>query len=137
MATKRISKHIEKPNDVKEILELTHDRACEKSLIMDWFADYGKGPKFNPYDTIDIPKGYYGKTKKNKNEFTTTVGLWVFNKSFIEPFSDILGYINKTITNGVYGDINKKLSYALLEEKISVAELKEFINQTQILLFHS
>ena len=134
MATKRISKHIQKPNDVNEVLTLTHDRACEKSLIMEWFADYGDGPRFNTYDTIDIPKGYYGLKKKNKNEFTTTIGLWVFNKSFIEPFSDIIGYINEPITNGVYGNINSKLSYALLEEKITVDQLKDFIVQSQIIM---
>lgn len=134
MATKRISKHIQKPSDVEEILALTHERACEKSLIMDWFADYGDGPRFNTYDTINIPKGYYGSSKKNKNEFTTTIGLWVFNKSFIEPFSDIVGYVNKPITDGVYGDINKQLSYALLEEKITVDDLKDFIVQSQIIM---
>ena len=134
MATKRISKHIEKPSDVEEILALTHERACEKSLIMDWFADYGDGPRFNTYDTIIIPKGYYGSSKKNKNEFKTTIGLWVFNKSFIEPFSHILGYINETITSGVYADINSKLSYALLEERITVDELKDFIVQSQIIM---
>lgn len=134
MATKRISKHIQKPSDVEEILALTHERACEKSLIMDWFADYGDGPRFNTYDTIDIPKGYYGSSKKNKNQFTTTVGLWVFNKSFLEPFSGIIGYINEPITDGVYGDINRQLSYAVLEEKITVDQLKEFIVQSQILM---
>ena len=102
MAKKRISKHIDKPSDVKDILELTHDRACEKSLIMEWFADFGDGPRFEPYDTVDIPKGYYGSDKKkNKNQFTTTVGLWVFNKSFIEPFADIIGYINEAVTDKV------------------------------------
>lgn len=134
MANKRISKHIQKPSDVEEILALTHERACEKSLIMDWFADYGDGPRFNTYDTIDIPKGLYGSSKKNKNEFTTTIGLWVFNKSFIEPFSNIVGYVNEPITDGVYGDINKQLSYALLEEKITVDDLKDFIVQSQILM---
>lgn len=134
MATKRISKHIQKPNDVEEILALTHERACEKSLIMDWFADYGDGPRFNTYDIISIPKGYYGSSKKNKNEFTTTVGLWVFNKSFIEPFSDIIGYINETITDDIYNDINRDLSYALLEDKITTDELKDFITQSQILM---
>ena len=135
MATKRISKHITKSDDLNEILELTHERACEKSLLMDWFADYGDGPRFNTFDTVDIPKGVYGSgKKKNKNEFTTTIGLWVYNKSFIEPFSDILGYINKPITSGVYGDINRELSYALLEEKITVDQLKDFIIQSQIIM---
>lgn len=134
MAVKRSSKYIQKPSDVEEILTLTHERACEKSLIMDWFADYGNGPRFNTYDTISIPKGYYGSSKKNKNEFLTTVGLWVFNKSFIEPFSDIIGYINEPITDGVYGDINRQLSYALLEDKITLDQLKDFIVQSQIVM---
>ena len=134
MATKRTSKNIQNPNDVKEIIELTHERACEKSLIMDWFADFGDGPRFNTYDIITIPKGSYGLSKKNKNSFKTTVGLWVFNKSFIEPFSNILGYINEPITSDVYNDINSKLSYALLEEKITVDQLKDFITQSQIIM---
>lgn len=134
MANKRISRHIQKPDEVNEILSLTHDRACEKSLIMEWFADYGDGPKYNTYDTIDIPKGYYGNKKKNKNTFTTTIGLWVFNKSFIEPMSDAIGYVNETIDSGTYKKINSKLSYALLEEKITLDQLKDFIMQAQIVM---
>lgn len=131
---KRISKEITNPNDIKEILALTHERASEKSLIMNWFADFGDGPRFEPYDTIRIPKGLYGNKKKNSNEFTTTIGLWVFNKSFIEPLSDVLGYINKTITKDEYDSINSVLSYALLENRITVDELKDFIVQSQIIM---
>lgn len=134
MANKRVSKHIQKPSEVEEILALTHDRACEKSLIMDWFADFGDGAKYNTYDTINIPKGAYGDKKKNKNEFTTTVGLWVFNKSFIEPFSHVVGYVNEPVTDDVYGSINKSLSYALLEDKITVDQIKDFITQSQIIM---
>lgn len=131
---KRHAKVITKPSDVEEILSLTRERASRKSLIMDWFGDFGKGPRFNPYDIVEIPKGYYGTTKKNKNKFKTTVGLWVFNKSFIEPFSDILGYINETVDADKYGEINNTLSYALLENKITVQQLKDFIMQSQILM---
>ena len=60
---KRYSKEITNPKDVEEILSLTNERASEKSLIMDYFADFGKGARFNPYDTIEIPKGLYGKNK--------------------------------------------------------------------------
>ena len=133
-SNKRHSRTIIKKEELDEILELTHERACEKSLIMDWFADYGKGPKYNPYDIVTIPAKKYGKNKKNKSEFTTTVGLWVFNKAFIEPMSDILGYINESINGKQYNKINDAMSYALLEEKISLQDLKDFINQTQIVL---
>lgn len=131
---KRRSKEITNPKDVEEILSLTNKRASEKSLIMDYFADFGKGPRFNPYDTIKIPKGMYGNSKKNKNSFTTTIGLWVFNKSFIEPLSDVLGYINETVNKDKYEEINTTLSYALLENKITVDQLKDFIMQTQIIM---
>lgn len=131
---KRHSKEITNPKDIEEILSLTNERASEKSLIMDYFGDFGNGPRFNPYDIIKIPKGMYGNSKKNKNNFTTTVGLWVFNKSFIEPLSDILGYINETVNKDKYEEINTTLSYALLENKITVDQLKDFIMQTQIIM---
>lgn len=134
MANARSSKMITNPNDVNEIVNISHEDACRKSVLMNWFADFGDGPRFHTYDTIVIPKGKYGNSKKNKNEFTTTIGLWLFNKSFIEPLSDLLGYISTTITKGEYSKINKKLSYALLEEKITVDQLKDFIMQGQIIM---
>ena len=129
---KRKSKHIENPADVKEILELTQEHAGEKSLIMKWFGDFGKGPRFHPYDTVTIPKGAYGKSKKNKNAFKTTLGLWVFNKACIENMSDVLGYINETVDMDKYEDINQIISYALLENKITIEQLKNFIMVGQI-----
>ena len=129
---KRLSKEITNKNDLEEILSLSISRAREKSLIMDWFADFGDGPRFNPYDTITIPAGKYGIKKKNKNAFKTTIGLWVFNKCFIEDMSDVLGYVNETVNNKVYGRINQQMSYALLEEKITLDQMKQFILQTQI-----
>ena len=134
MATKRHAKDYTGTKDAEEILALTNERASEKSLIMDYFVDFGKGSRFNPYDTITIPKGLFGRDKKNKNSFKTTIGLWVFNKSFIEPFSHVLGYINEPVTKDKYEEINGQLSYALLEEKITLEELKHFIMQSQILM---
>lgn len=128
----RKSKHITNPNDVKYLLSLSSDEAASKSVIMSLFADFGDGPRFNTYDTIDIPKGSYGKTKKNKNEFTTTVGLYIYNKGCIEDMSDVLGYINEPITSGKYNAINQLVSYAKLEDKITTQQLKDFIMQSQI-----
>lgn len=147
---KRIAKHLS-PEDTKYILSINHTRACEKSLIMDLFADFGDGPKYDPYDIIEVPKGSYGGLSYSKNpedkedaqssskktnsvKFTTTAGLWVFNRAFIEPMSDILGYINTPITDDVYGSINSKISNALLEDKITVRQLKNFIIQGQIMM---
>ena len=142
---KRVSKKITNKDDIEYIISMTHDKASEKSTIMELFGDFGEGPKFNPYDTIDIPANKFGglskinksitsSKKSNKTPFTTTIGLWIFNKSFIEPLSDILGYINTPITADVYEDINQKISYALMEDKITVEQLKDFITQSQILM---
>lgn len=131
---KRHSKEITAKADLDEIINISAEKAAEKSTIMEYFGDFGKGSRFNPYDTIEIPAGKYGKTKKNKNKFKTTVGLWIFNKAFIEDMSDVLGYINQTVNKSVYGDINQKMSYALLEDKITIDQLKHFIMQTQIMM---
>ena len=142
---KRISKTITNKDQIEEIISIDHFKAMEKSTIMDLFADFGDGPKYQPYYIIDIPPHKYGglskidkdcqsSKKTNSSKFTTTVGLWIFNKAFIEPMSDVLGYINEPITKDVYGDINKKISYALLEDKITVRQLKDFIMQSQIMM---
>ena len=118
--TIRRPKHIENPKDVQYILSLTEEQAAEKDTIMELFADFGDGPRFNTYDTIDIPKGAYGKSKKNKSQFTTTIGLCIFNKGCIEDLSDVLGYINEPITADKYDEINEMISYARLEDKITI-----------------
>ena len=128
----RKSKKISNPKDVEYILSLSEEQAAEKSTIMNLFADFGNGPRFNTYDTITIPKGSYGKSKKNKNDFETTIGLYIFNKGCIEDMSDILGYINEPITADKYDEINEKVSYAKLEDKITIQQLKDFIMQSQI-----
>ena len=130
--TVRKAKHITNPKDIEYILSLDSEADGSKSVIMDLFADFGNGPRFNTYDIITIPKGSYGKTKKNKNDFITTVGLYIFNKGCIEDMSDVLGYINEPITSDKYDDINKIVSYAKLEDKITIDQLRDFIMQSQI-----
>ena len=74
-------------------------------------------------------------TKVNTSPFTTGVGLFIFNRIFIEPFSDILGYVNKTIGAKFYkGKINVALSQALLEDKITVKQLRMLIEDSQIIM---
>lgn len=135
MAIKRHARTITKESDINEIVNITHEEAARKATVMDWFGTFDDKPRFNPYDIIEIPAGKYGiGNKKNKKPFMTTIGIWLFNKSFIEPVSNVLGYINETVDGDRYEDINQTLSYALLEDKITVDQLKEFIMQTQILM---
>lgn len=103
------------------------------SLLMDLFGEFDGKQKFHPEDIIKVPSNTYKVNNKfNKNSFTTTVGLWVFNKLYIEKeLTHVLGYINKTVTSKVFSELNTKLSYALVEDKITLEQLKRFLMKTQ------
>lgn len=130
MATKNIrhSKHITNKEDIEYILNLKEEDITT-SFIMENFAEFNGKSKFNPYDTIDIPpNSYHG----NKNTFTTTLGLWVFNIYFIErDLFHVFKYVNKTINKKLFGAMNSQLSYALMEDKITLAQFKRFLMKTQ------
>lgn len=129
---KRIAKNITNPKDVEYFLNLNEDTMQRLSFMMETFGTFNGKQKFHPYDTITIPKGVYGKTVHNTNEFTTTLGLWIFNRFFIEPELDgIFGYINKPINKKVYGQMNKDLSYAILEGKATIQQLKHLSDKIQ------
>lgn len=130
MATKHIrhSKHITNKEDVEYFLSLKEEDITT-SFIMENFAEFDNKSKFNPYDTIDIPPNSY---HNNKNTFTTTLGLWVFNIYFIErDLFHLFGYVNKTLNKKTLGVINSKLSYALIEDKITLEQLKRYLMKTQ------
>lgn len=130
MATKQIrhSKHITNKEDIEYLLSIKEEDITT-SFIMENFAEFGGKSKFNPYDTIDIPPNSY---HNNKNTFTTTVGLWVFNKYFIErDLFHLFKYINKTLNKKTLGAMNSQLSYALIEDKITLDQLKRYLMKTQ------
>ena len=104
------------------------------SFIYDLFGEFNGVSKCNPYDLIEVPVGLYGpEGKKNKNKFMTTVGIWIFNKWFIEQdLFDLFGYINKIIDGDQLEDMNQILSYALMEDRISVQVLKKYLMKTQL-----
>lgn len=124
---KRKSKVITNEADIQRIANLT-EKDITTTFIMETFGEYDGKSRFHPYDIITIPTGSYGKgDKKNKKPFTTTVGIYIFNKYFIEQdFFDLFenGYINEEITDGMYSSINKKISYALMEDEITTDQFK-------------
>lgn len=132
MAEKRVVKHITNEKDIQYILSIKEEDITH-SFIMELFGEFNGKQRFHPYDTIDIPVGVYGpEGDKNQNKFTTTVGLWIWNRYHIEKeLHHVLGYINNTIDKKAFGKINATLSYALLEDDISIKELKNFIHKTQ------
>lgn len=130
---KRKANHIIDPDDIKYLLSLDESTCCRTSFMMETFGRFNGKSKYNPYDLIKIPENSYGPSNnRNKKPFTTTVGLWVFNKAFIEQeLTNIIYYVNEPVTKGIFKSINKKLSYAVLEEKIPLDYLKHFILKSQ------
>lgn len=115
------------------LLSLTEDDCLTLSTMINLLGDFGDGEKCRPYDYFQVPANTYGsKNKKNKKPFYTTVGLWIFNKAFIEQdLFDLFGYINDSINKKTHGKINNQLSYAIIEDKISLDTLKKFEMKVQ------
>ena len=128
----RRSKTVTSPKDIEYLVSIT-EKDITTTFIMELFGEFKSGQRFHPYDIITIPAGSYGPDKhKNKNQFTTTVGIWVFNKYFIEPYLfDLFHYINETITSKLFKKINNTLSEAVLEDKLPLEYLKDFMMKTQ------
>ena len=135
----RVSKEIKKQEDIDFILSLKEEDITT-SMIMELFGDFQNHQRFNPYDILRVPAKAYGgilpdgKEKRNKNEFVTTVGRFVFNKYFIECEPELLGflgYINQDVSKKMYGKIFDRLGYAVMEEDISVDVYKRFCKRSQ------
>lgn len=129
---KRKAKVITNKDDIEYIAHITED-SITSSFMMETFGEFNGTSRFNPYDEITIPPGCYGNNGKlNKKEFNTTVGIYVFNKYFIEKdLFDAFGYINKEINGDMHDYINSELSYLLLEDEITVEQLKRFHKKVQ------
>ena len=132
MTYSRKSKTITSPREIEFLVNLKEEDITT-TLIMDMFGEFDQGQKYRPYDIVEIPAKSYGpENKKNKEKFTTTVGLWVFNKYFIErDLFDMFHYINETITKKTFGKINTALSEAVLENKLPLESLHRFMKKTQ------
>lgn len=131
---KRTSRFITDKKDLEFLLNLDPNTATSSSFMMENFGAFGdRPPKFHPYDFITIPPDSYGPpNKRNKNSFVTTIGIWIFNKAFLEKdFFDLFGYFNKTIDDKTFNKINDKMSYALLEDKITLRQLMDYVEKTQ------
>lgn len=136
---KRVSKQITDKADIEYLLNLKEEDITS-STVMELFADFGKHQWFNPYDIVTIPVGAYGgklpngKEKRNKQEFTTTVGRLIFNKYFIEcepELLDFVGYVNDNMSKKNYGKLFDNIGYAVLEGDISIEVYKRFCKKTQ------
>ena len=128
----RHSRTITNKNDIDFLLNIKEEDITF-SFIMDTFGELDGKRRFNPYDIITIPENSYGpEGKRNKNSFVTTVGIWIFNKYFIEKdLFDILHYVNENLTKKGLSKINGILSNALLEGKITIEVLSKYLLKQQ------
>lgn len=121
---------ITKQEDIDYILSLDEQKLTISNIIQ-LFGKIGDSQRFRPTDYIKIPKNAY----HNNKEFVTTVGLWVFNRLVIEPkLFDFLKYINKEVNGDVYDDLNKKLSYAYMEDKITQEQMADFLMKCELIM---
>lgn len=108
-------------------------------FIMSTFGQFGGVAKAHTYDLFEVPAGaftykdYKDKPKTNKNKFTTTLGLWLFNILLTSyNFSKLFnGYINYTIDKKKYEAIDQRLAYALIEDDITTEDMKSWQNTMQ------
>lgn len=139
MANKRIAKDIttqsfEIYEDIHNI-EITNknlfnvllsikEKDVTSSFIFKIFGEFNGKNLCNPYDIMTIPPDIYN----HNDQFVTTIGLWIFNKYFIGETNlfHVLGYINEPITSKKYKWINQKLSYAVIEDRITTSDLSRF-----------
>jgi len=131
---KRVARTVSKKEDIDFLLNLDEDTCCSSSFMMENFGKFNnKEPRFYPYDIFIVPANSYGpQGRRNKKPFTTTVGRWIFNKAFIEKdFFDLIGYFNESINKKSFGKLNTKMSYALLEDKITLAQLMLYVEKSQ------
>ena len=87
----------------------------------------------NPYDLLIVPAGTFkykkadDKEYSNSKEFTTTIGLYIFNLLLSSvDLTHICGYINKNLNGKSYGKIEQQFVYALVEDRITVEQFKKW-----------
>lgn len=124
------------PEARAELLALTYEDITFEKLL-DLFSSKServngkvvvKPPRIKVDDeTILKPKECF-----NKTEVRTTAGQIVWNKFMIEQnFADIVGYVAEAINGGKMKQIENILSEALLNDKITVESMVQFLDDSQ------
>lgn len=136
-----MSKIVPKTINDKEILntlinlnEADENNRCSKKTFIWLFGKFKGERRCNTYDYIKIPPNSYGPAgNRNKNEFTTTVGRFFFNKLFVEnsDIFNIVNYINYPMNKKNINKFLDTMSYACLDDKISLQHSKDFFQKYQ------
>ena len=108
------------------LISLSSEDCLKTSVFMECFGSFNGKVRFNTYDIMTVPpKSYHN----NKNTFTTTIGSWFFNKACIDypGLFDEIGYVQDSFSKKVYKDIQEKLSFAMLEDRVTTQQFKQWI----------
>ena len=130
----RVSKVI--TGELKDELLNLKEKDIKASYIYDLFGEYNGISRCNPYDLIEVQVGAYGpEGHKNKNKFMTTVGILIFNKFMFEETElfKLFKYKNINFKSKDFDNINQELSFALMEDRIQVKSLKNYLMKTQLM----
>jgi hypothetical protein len=90
-------------------------------------------PMFYPYEEIRLKSG---QLENLSEDITTTVGLYIFNLLFlVNPFGNIIPYINETINKSGLTKIADNLCDLLLTDKITSEQFAKY--QQQLIWFNN
>ena len=128
----KLSDPVTKDNFANYLLSMT-GKDITFDFLMNTFGDFNGDVLANPYDILIVPKNTFaykgkdGKVTTNKSEFTTTVGLYIFNLLLSSvDMTSVVGYINRNINGKSYGSIDQQMVYAIMEDRITVQQYKEW-----------
>ena len=124
--------------DKKYFLSLKKEDLNFENFV-DWFGDTVNltdndktkpkvKSKYNPCDTLTISPEEYSLV--HGEPIKTTLGRLIFNKVLIESlgFDNIFEYQNKVFTAKVYGGFDAAIANALKEDKISVSQMRDYVD---------
>lgn len=128
-----MSKLISDKKTIDYFLNIT-EKDIDFDFLLNNFCYINDVRKYDPQSRIIIPIGKYGLKRKNKKPCETTLGIWVINKFLFESLNDVIGYVNEEINQSKYEELNERLSYALLEDKITQEQFIRYEDKYQFLL---
>lgn len=129
-----------KDNLVDMLFAMNKDQISYR-FIMNTFGEFNGKTLANPYDLLIVPAhtfSYYTDAEKTKHvsntsQFTTTLGIYILNIYIRDfNFSRLFGgYVQRNINKKNFGYLEQTLSFALIEDKITTQELKEWEDTLQ------
>ena len=102
-------------------------------FLMSLFGTFEGKNIANPYDLLVVPANTFkyedndNNVKYNKSEFTTTIGLYIFNLLLSgNGMTKVTGYVNENLNSKKYKKIERGMVYALIENRITVDQFKNW-----------